>query len=155
MQFGLQCLPCIWHGAFDLPYFGVGRPGFTLPFIFYSLCHIAISHLNFTLRMAWCILAPLFYGEASRRHFAVYLLISMPLCNFASEFCSAYDMGRFTFRNLRWGRPTSFCRVCYLASNVYLAYYMVHLIFHILASVDPASLCRLSFIPYATLQLFI
>ena len=71
--------------------------------------------------------------EEIRLHFAAYLQISTPLCNFSSQFYRAYDLVHFIF-------------------HIYRARDMVHLIIHKFLRGNSDSLCRLSSNLYATLQ---
>ena len=114
----LQLLPCIWHGAFGHPYLLEGQFGATLPFIFWSLCRYAICLSNITVRMTWYILSSIFRGGGIRLHFAVCLLISMPLCNLSAKFYCGYDVVRFASRISRRGNSAPLCR---LSANLYAA----------------------------------
>ena len=116
--------PSEFHRAYSVVHFSflILRRGKSSPLcclsanLYAALQFLLISHPNFTMRMTWCILSSIFYGGAFQRHFAIYLLISMPLCNFPSKYYRAYDIVRFIFLILRRGNSAPLCR---LSSNPY------------------------------------
>ena len=92
-----------------------------------SLCRLSALYAislpilppTFTAHMTWCIWPSIFARGPIRRHFALYLLISMPLCNLFSKYYCAYDMVHFIFHIWRRRNSASLCR---LSFNLYAAF---------------------------------